>query len=163
MLLQGNINGTRGDVALLIKVLLFGQGGKITDENRDQLLLGTGVIGVGGDAGNMDMPPASDAGSVGVFGQGADANVKTIVDDGSTVFDGPAEPGAGVIGRGGVGTGVRPGVAAGVIGLAGGHAKPSIAETGSTGVRGRGFKSCRARQSNQRACSNAALLISGAA
>ena len=68
---------------------VFGQGGLIPDQNTDQLLLGTGVIGVGGDAGNMDMPPTSDAGSVGVFGQGADANVKTIVnDDGSTTFDG---------------------------------------------------------------------------
>jgi hypothetical protein len=118
---------------------VFGQGGLIPDQNTDQLLLGTGVIGVGGDAGNMDMPPRSDAGSVGVFGQGADANVKTIVkDDGSTTFDGPAEPGAGVIGRGGVGTGARPQVAAGVIGLAGGQSKPSIAETNSTGVHGHG-------------------------
>jgi hypothetical protein len=127
-----------GSADVLPGVGVFGQGGKIAQENRDQLLLGTGVIGVGGDAGNPDLPPASDAGSVGVFGQGADAHVNTIQDDGATVFDGPAEPGAGVIGRGGIGTGVRPGIAAGVIGLAGGHAKPSLAETGGTGVHGHG-------------------------
>ena len=49
-----------------------------------------------------------------------------------------SEPGAGVIGRGGVGTGARPQVAAGVIGLAGGQSKPSIGETNSTGVHGHG-------------------------
>ena len=97
------------------------------------------MIGVGGDADNKDMPPFGDAGSVGVFGQGADAKVKAIVaDDGSTVFDGPAEPGAGVIGRGGIATGPRPGTAAGVIGLAGGQTKPGLSETGSTGVFGLG-------------------------
>jgi len=70
--------------------------------------------------------------------RGADADVKPIVDGTGTVYDGPAEPGAGVVGRGGVQTVPRPQIAAGVIGVAGGFAKPSIGETGSTGVAGHG-------------------------
>lgn len=124
--------------AVLPGVGMFGQGGQIQEDNPDRVLLGTGVIGVGGDAGNKDMPPVKDAGSVGVYGQGADAHVKSIVAGTTTTLDGPEEPGAGVVGRGGVQTGWRPNVAAGVIGVAGGHAKPSIAETGSTGVAGHG-------------------------
>ena len=94
-----------GDV--LPGVGVFGQGGKILEENRDRLPLGTGVIGVGGDANNKDMPAINEAGSVGVFGQGADAKINTIVDGGTGVSDGPAEPGAGVVGRGGIVTGAR--------------------------------------------------------
>ena len=125
-----------GDV--LPGVGVFGQGGKILEENRDRLLLGTGVIGVGGDANNKDMPATNEAGSVGVFGQGADAKINTIVDGGTTVTDGPAEPGAGVIGRGGIVTGARIPPAAGVIGLAGGLTKPDISMTGNAGVVGVG-------------------------
>jgi hypothetical protein len=117
---------------------VFGQGGRVLESNPDRVLLGTGVVGVGGDAGNKDMPDASNAGSAGVFGQGADAKINTIVDGGMTTSEGPAEPGAGVIGRGGVVTGDRLPPAAGVIGLAGGHDKSSIWETGNTGVFGRG-------------------------
>ncbi|MEO8487143.1 MAG: hypothetical protein ABI585_12495 [Betaproteobacteria bacterium] len=136
------VHGVGGIASLRTAVLpgigVFGQGGQIHEGNPDRTLLGTGVIGVGGDAGNKDMPPVSDAGSVGVYGQGADAIVTAIVDGATTTFDGPAEPGAGVVGRGGVQTGARPNVAAGVIGVAGGHAKPTIAETGSIGVAGHG-------------------------
>jgi hypothetical protein len=114
---------------------VFGQGGQFREGNPARLLLGTGVIGVGGDAGNQGLPDRSNAGSAGVFGQGADATV-----------DGPGEPGAGAVGRGGISTDPRIPPAAGVIGLAGGRDKPSIFETrdaglyglGSTGVRGVG-------------------------
>jgi hypothetical protein len=71
---------------------VFGQGGRIVEENRDGVLLGTGVIGVGGDADNKDMPSAADAGSVGVFGQGADAPVKMIVEDDGTTTKGAEAP-----------------------------------------------------------------------
>ena len=118
---------------------VFGQGGRILEENTGRLLLGTGVIGVGGDAGNKDLPPTSEAGSAGVFGQGADAQLKSIVDaSGGSVFDGPAEPGAGVIGRGGVADNGRLRPAAGVVGLAGGQSKPDNLETGDAGVFGLG-------------------------
>jgi len=122
---------------------VFGQGGRITDENRGRLLLGTGVIGVGGDAGNKDLPSHGDAGSAGVFGQGADAKINMSTDGGTTVLDGPAEPGAGVIGIGGVPNTGRLPAAAGVIGLAGRLAKPSIAETGGAGVFGMGSTGVR--------------------
>jgi len=137
------VHGVGGIASLRDSVLpgagVFGQGGQIREENTSGVLLGTGVIGVGGDAGNKDMPPVADAGSVGVYGQGADADVKPIVDGTGTTFDGPAEPGAGVVGRGGVQTVPRPLIAAGVIGVAGGFAKPSIGETQSTGVAGHGL------------------------
>ena len=137
------VHGVGGIANLRHNVLpgvgVFAQGGQIHEENTSGVLLGTGVIGVGGDASNKAMPPVSDTGSVGVSGQGADADVKPIVDGTGTTFDGPAEPGAGVVGRGGVQTVPRPQIAAGVIGVAGGFAKPSIAETGSTGVAGHGF------------------------
>lgn len=122
---------------------VFGQGGLILESNTDRLLLGTGVIGVGGGAGDPDMPSVNNAGSAGVFGQGAEAKINTVSIGGSSTSDGPAEPGAGVIGRGGEATGARLPPAAGVIGLAGGHDKPSIIETGDTGVFGRGSTGVR--------------------
>ena len=80
---------------------VLGQGGRMLEKIVGRLLLGTGVIGVGGDADNKDLPLASEAGSADVFGQGTDAQLKSIVDaSGGSVFDGPAEPCAGVIGRG---------------------------------------------------------------
>jgi hypothetical protein len=89
------------------------------------------------------MPDVHNAGSVGVFGQGADAKINTIIDGGTTTSDGPAEPGAGVVGRGGIATGDRLPPAAGVIGLAGGHDKPGIWETGDAGVFGLGSTGIR--------------------
>src|SRR3990172_4139088 len=123
---EGGVHGVGGVAHLepgpddvMPGVGVFGQGGRITDENRGRLLLGTGVIGVGGDAGNKDLPSHGDAGSAGVFGQGADAKINMSTAGGTTVLDGPAEPGAGVIGIGGVPNTGRLPAAAGVIGLAG--------------------------------------------
>ena len=117
---------------------VFGQGGTIAETNPKRLLLGAGVIGVGGDAGNPNMPSMSDSGSAGVFGRGADARIDKISDGGSVTFVGPAEAGPGVVGLGGVPIPPEFPVAAGVIGLAGGQARPGIAETGETGVFGLG-------------------------
>lgn len=124
---------------------VLGQGGRIVDANTDRVPLGTGVIGVGGDAGNPDLPPVSEAGSAGVFGQGADAKLRTIIDGGSTLIDGPPEPGPGVVGRGGVPDDPRLLPAAGVIGLAGGRSKPGNLETGNAGVFGLGETGLRGR------------------
>jgi hypothetical protein len=136
------VHGVGGIASLRENVLpgvgVFAQGGQIREENTSGVLLGTGVVGVGGDATNKTMPPVADRGSVGVYGQGADADVKAIIDGTGTIYDGPAEPGAGVVGRGGVQKIPRPLIAAGVIGVAGGFAKPNIGETGSTGVAGHG-------------------------
>jgi hypothetical protein len=122
-----------GTAGTLPGVGVFGQGGRILTSNPKRLLHGAGVIGVGGDALSTTLPPATVTGSTGVFGQGADA-VITVVDE--TVF-GPAEPGAGLLGRGGISI-PRDKAAAGVIGLAGGETKPSINDTGDTGVFGQG-------------------------
>lgn len=75
---------------------VFGQGGKITESNTKRLLLGAGVIGVAGDAGNKSMPPINESGSAGVFGQGAEAKIGKIFDAGTATLDGPAEAGPGV-------------------------------------------------------------------
>ncbi len=122
---------------------VFGQGGKIgMDSNTKRLLLGAGVIGVGGDAGNKDMPSLQDSGSAGVFGQGAEAVIENIFDSGTSISVGPKEAGPGVVGRGGVTITsdfrLELPVGAGVIGLAGGQNKPAITETGDTGVFGLG-------------------------
>ena len=122
---------------------VLGQGGRILEPNRDRILLGTGVIGMGGDADNTVLPVATDCGSAGVFGQGADAKVRQFPDGSGTVSEGPAEPGAGVIGRGGIATGDRLPPAAGVIGLSGGRHKPNIWQTGNAGVFGIGATGVR--------------------
>ena len=124
---------------------VFGQGGAVPDSNSDRIPLGTGVIGVGGDAGNKDLPPASEAGNAGVFGQGADARIRTIIDGSTAILDGPDEPGAGVVGRGGVADGDRLLPAAGVVGVAGGQSKPPHLETGDVGVFGLGTTGLRGR------------------
>jgi hypothetical protein len=55
------VHGVGGIASLRDNVLpgvgVFGQGGQIREENTSGVLLGTGVIGVGGDDGNKDMPP----------------------------------------------------------------------------------------------------------
>jgi hypothetical protein len=127
---------------------VFGQGGTISGTNTDRRLLGAGVIGVGGDAGSAPASPPADAGSVGVFGQGADAKVDSTPGPGGTpVLSGPLEPGAGIIGRGGVPVPPSPRMqmAAGVIGLAGGEDKPSLSQTGNVGVFGQGPTGVRGR------------------
>jgi hypothetical protein len=117
---------------------VFAQGGQIREENTAGMMLGPGVIAVAGDASTKPMPAFFEVASVGVYGQGADADVKPIIDPSGTTYDGPAEPGAGVVGRGGVQTVPRPQIAAGVIGVAGGFTKPSIGETKEAGVAGHG-------------------------
>ncbi len=124
---------------------VLGQGGKIPTSNEGRALLGPGVIGMGGAAGDKDLPPASEAGSAGVFGQGAEAKVTTIFDGGVAILDGPLEPGAGVIGRGGLPVPPEMPVAAGVIGLAGGQSKPALEITGNVGVFGLGPTGVRGR------------------
>jgi hypothetical protein len=88
------VHGVGGIASLRDSVMpgagVFAQGGQIHEENTGGVLLGTGVIGVGGDASNKVMPAFADTGSVGVYGQGADADVKPIVDGTGTVYDGPA-------------------------------------------------------------------------
>ena len=127
-----------GQPAVLPGAGVFGQGGKILETNEDRRLLGAGVIGVGGDAGEKDMPSVNETGSVGVFGQGADAKIDKIFDGGVATLVGPLEAGAGVVGRGGVPIPPEGPVAAGLIGLAGGRTKPPIAITGNVGVFGWG-------------------------
>ena len=58
--------------------------------------------------------------------------------DGVLIPAGPIAPGPGVLGRGGVPIPSQGPVAAGVIGLAGGTAIPSISESGDSGVYGAG-------------------------
>jgi hypothetical protein len=134
----GDADLTLGQTAVLPGAGIFGEGGKILDTNENRLLLGAGVIGLGGHAGEKDAPSSNETGSVGVFGQGADAKVERIFDGGVATQVGPLEPGAGVIGRGGVPIPPEMPVAAGVIGLAGGEAKPPIDLTGRVGVFGSG-------------------------
>ncbi|HEV8718242.1 MAG TPA: hypothetical protein VGX03_36170 [Candidatus Binatia bacterium] len=134
----GHADLTPGQPTISPGVGVLGQGGKILDTNKERLLLGAGVIGVGGNAGEKNALSADETGSVGVFGQGADARVENIFDGGVATQVGPLEPGAGVIGRGGVPIPPEMPVAAGVIGLAGGGTKPPIALTGGVGVFGSG-------------------------
>lgn len=124
---------------------VFGQGGKIDDRNGQRMLLGPGVVGVGGAAGDIERPSMTDAGSAGVFGQGATARIRTEIDGGNPVLVGPAEAGPGVVGIGGVPEPREFPVGAGVIGLAGGETRPGINETGETGVYGRGRTGVRAQ------------------
>lgn len=116
---------------------VFAQGGRMGDDDNDKRFLhGAGVIGL---AGKRPMPNASDIGSVGVYGHGAEAEVRVVNVDGLNVTVGPIAPGPGVLGRGGVPIplGEQP-VAAGVIGLAGDTAIPPISDSGNTGVYGGG-------------------------
>lgn len=125
---------------------VLGRGGSIITQNGGGFLLGTGVIGIGG-SGEEPVEPIGDAGSVGVFGQGAAARMERVVAGGTSTLVGPAEAGAGVIGRGGLTTPPEFPGGAGVIGLAGGQSKPPIAETGATGVYGLGRTGVNARGS----------------
>lgn len=124
---------------------VLGQGGKIEERNEKRMLLGPGVVGIGGAAGDLERPTMSDAGSAGVFGKGAEARIRTEFDAGTPVQLGPAEAGPGVVGIGGVPDPLEFPVGAGVIGLAGGETRPGINETGETGVYGRGRTGMRAQ------------------
>lgn len=123
------------------------QGGRMPDDgNETRLLHGTGVIAIAG-GNNKPLPPATDTGSVGVFAQGAEADFLTVNVDGVDTINGPTFPGAGVVGRGSitrsdngvlngplVETGAR---SAGVVGIPGGHAVPTFAESANNGVFGK--------------------------
>jgi hypothetical protein len=118
---------------------IVGQGGRQTDSrNTLRLPHGAGVIGIAGGSGKQ-LPPLADVGSVGVYAQGAEAEVRTVDIESVPTVVGPIDPGPGVLGRGGVP--IPRGenrVAAGVIGLAGDTAIPPISETGNSGVYGGG-------------------------
>jgi hypothetical protein len=116
---------------------VLGQGGR---QALDDLRLphGAGVVGLAG-GNKKPIPPLADTDSVGVYGQGAEAEVQTINIDGVNTVVGPMAPGPGVLGRGGVPIPAgRDPVAAGVIGLAGDTPIPPISETGNNGVYGTG-------------------------
>lgn len=117
---------------------IVAQGGRMPDHFNDKRLPhGAGVIAIAGGS-RKPIPSFADTGSIGIFAQGAEAEIHTVSIENVPTVVGPAAPGAGVLGRGGVP--IPPGdpVAAGVIGLAGGVPIPSIAATGNTGVFGEG-------------------------
>lgn len=125
---------------------LVGQGGRQPDVgNTQRAPHAAGVIGIGGGIGEgKDVLPAhtlAETGGAGVYAQGAEA-LLTLTggtnDDPGAVPSGPLDPGAGVLGRGGVPIPPRGPVAAGVIGLAGGAPIPGLSETGNSGVYGAG-------------------------
>ena len=128
---------------------VVGQGGRqAAGANLLRLPHAAGVIGISGGLGSdVDLLPLhslAETGGVGVYGQGSDALLVAVTPPdpsgvpGPSVPSGPLEPGAGVLGRGGVPFPPEGSVAAGVIGLAGGVAIPKLAETGNTGVYGAG-------------------------
>jgi hypothetical protein len=132
---------------------VIGQGGtQSASFNRDRAKHAAGVFGLGGGTGpgtdSLPSHPLSETGGVGVYGKGADLSVTMVppVDaggnpiSGPSVPSGPTEPGAGVLGRGGIPTSPTTGAkAAGVIGLEGDTAIPPFSETGGSGVYGRGL------------------------
>lgn len=106
--------------------------------NPERFFHGAGVVAVAGGNGRP-LPSSQDTGSVGVYAQGADAEVVRIdTGDGSQFVGGPTEPRPGVLGRGGVPLPREGRVAAGVVGLAGDTPIPSLTETGDNGVFGAG-------------------------
>ncbi len=145
---------------------LVGQGGRQSAQgNTLQQPHAAGVIGIAGGTGPaFDALPnhtLMDTGGVGVYGQGAEATTIMVPPTdpsgnpttGPSVPSGPASPGPGVLGRGGLPTPSGGPVGAGVIGLAGGVAVPTIADFGDAGVygeadggRGGVFKSAKAAQ-----------------
>lgn len=117
---------------------VVGQGGRMDDSsNFPRLSHGAGVIAIAGGS-NKPIPPLADTGSVGVYAQGAEAEVRKVNIDNVDTIVGPIAPGSGVLGRGGVPIPREGPVAAGVIGLAGDTAIPPISKTGNTGVFGSG-------------------------
>jgi hypothetical protein len=115
------------------------QGGRMGDNDNDKRFShGAGMIAIAGGS-KRPIPPLVDTGSIGVYAQGAEAEVRNVNIDNVDTIVGPIMPGAGVLGRGGVPIprDENP-VAAGVIGLAGDTAIPPISETGNKGVYGGG-------------------------
>lgn len=121
---------------------VLGQGGRQSDnDNNFRLPHGAGIVGLAGGS-KKPVPPLEETGSVGVYGQGAEAEMRTVPDGtgtGQNIDVGPMAPGPGVLGRGGVPIPRdRNKVAAGVIGLAGDTPIPPISKTGDIGVYGQG-------------------------
>jgi hypothetical protein len=113
---------------------VFGRGGRQPDDrNDDRKPHGPGVVGLGGGR-SRKLDHHDIVQSVGVFGQGAEAETRTV--DG--VEHGPRQPGAGVVGRGGESI-PRGTVAPGVVGWAGGaDPLPVPVFTGDIGTLGYG-------------------------
>ena len=106
---------------------------------------GAGVIALSGRA-DKAIPLLTDTGSVGVYAQGADAEMATVDIHGVPTVVGPSAPGPGVLGRGGVPIPQKEEpVAAGVVGLAGDNPIPPISESGNVGVYGTGPTGVRGR------------------
>jgi len=117
---------------------IVAQGGSINEINVKRRFLGAGVIAISGGP-DKAIPALTDTGSLGVYAQGADAELTTVDIQGAPTVVGPSAPGAGVLGRGGVPIPRQEEpVAAGVIGLAGGDPTPPISESGNVGVYGTG-------------------------
>jgi hypothetical protein len=115
-------------------------GGRMYDNtNTLRVPHGAGVIAIAG-GNTKPIPALIETGSIGVYAQGAEAEVRTSNIDGVDTVVGPAYPGVGVLARGGmpVPRGENK-VAAGVVGLAGDTAIPPISETGNSGVYGAGW------------------------
>ena len=128
---------------------VVGQGGRQSEgENTARSLHAAGVIGLAGGTGpsHDDLPahPLAETGGIGVYGKGADAKVVQVqtFDEtgtaGPVVASGPAVPGAGVVGRGGVSDEPRMPAAAGIVGVSGASPVPPISATGDVGVVGQG-------------------------
>ena len=117
---------------------MVAQGGMINEINVRGRFHGAGVIALSGGA-DKAIPLLTDTGSVGVYAQGADAEIATVDIQGVPTVVGPSAPGPGVLGRGGVPIPRKEEpVAAGVIGLAGDNPIPLISESGNVGVYGTG-------------------------
>jgi hypothetical protein len=114
---------------------VIGQGGKLKPgyEGSTPMGYGAGVIGVAGSTG-LPVPPFQETSNVGVFAQGAGSG--ELNPDGKAV--GPADPGPGVLGRGGVrADGSARANGAGVVGIVGGAGVPSASDTIGVGVLGK--------------------------
>jgi hypothetical protein len=118
---------------------VLAQGGRVfTEFNTTRQPHGAGVVALAGGDG-QPVPPLTATGGIGVYGQGADAEEETgVTASGDPAPAGPMDPGAGVMGRGGVTSLPAGPIAAGVIGLAGQTPIPPISETGGSGVYGGG-------------------------
>ncbi len=104
---------------------IIGQGGRRRPDRPEEArsLHGPGVVGLGGSRSRELSDADEIAGSVGVFGQGAEGEAER-------------RPGAGVVGRGGAISGGA--VAPGVVGLTRSALDLGVMEPRDTGVFGRG-------------------------
>lgn len=113
---------------------VVGRGGLQPDIDTTGRPHGAGVVGV---AGNGPFPSFMESGSVGVFGQGGNADRKNVTINGVPGIAGAKDPGIGLVGRGGTqsdnGIPAGPG-GPGVVGVAGGTAIPSKGDFEDTGL-----------------------------